>query len=143
MKIRTHNSLTLAVSAILLAGTQAGLVQAADDTYSSQAAPPRHSPGYDSYPPPPPGGWEGVIDSIEKQEKMQQENAARTQPTQSAPSYGSPQSQGMQGYGTQQPQGMQSYGTQGYQQPQGSQGYGTQPPQTTQGYGTQQRPQLP
>jgi len=144
MKIRTRNRLTLAASAILLAGTQAGLVQAADDTYSSQAAPPRHSPGYDSYPPPPPGGWEGVIDSIEKQEKMQQENAARTQQTQSTPSYGSQQSQGMQGYGTQQPQGMQSYGTQGYQQPQGgqqpqtTQGYGTQQPQATQGYGTQQ-----
>jgi len=141
MKIRTRNRLTLAVSAILLAGTQAGLVQAADDTYSSQAAPPRHSPGYDSYPPPPPGGWEGVIDSIEQQEKMQKENAARAQTqTQGSQSYStqqpqSTQSYGSQGSGMQQPQTMQSYGV---QQPQATQGYGMQPPQGAQGYGTQQ-----
>jgi hypothetical protein len=147
MKIRTSNRLTLAASAILLAGTQVGLVQAADDTYSSQAAPPRHTPGYDSYPPPPPGGWDGVIDSIEKQEQMQKESAAQAQQTQPTQSYGTQQSQGAQGYGVQQGGMQQPQGTQGYgmQQPQGSQGYssqqqvyGSQQPQTTQGYSTQQ-----
>ena len=65
MKIRTSNKLTFAVSIFLLAGSQANLVQAADDTYSSQAAPPRYNPSSQNYPPPPPGGWEGVMDSID------------------------------------------------------------------------------
>ena len=66
MKIRTLNRLTLAVSAILLAGSQASMVNAADDDYSGIAAPPKYTPSTESYPAPPPGGWDGVVDSIDK-----------------------------------------------------------------------------
>ena len=67
MKSRTLNKLTLAVSAILLASSQAAMVHAADGDYSGIAAPPKHTPSTGSYPPPPPGGWDGVVDSIDKQ----------------------------------------------------------------------------
>ena len=66
MIIRTLNQLTLAISTILLVGTQATLVHAADSDYSGIAAPPKFTPGTSSYPAPPPGGWEGVVDSIDK-----------------------------------------------------------------------------
>ncbi len=102
MKVRTSNKLTFAVSVFLLAGSQANLVQAADDTYSSQAAPSGHNPSYQNYPPPPPGGWEGVIDSIDEQ--MKKENVALKQ-------QGSTQSYTQQSGATrpQQPQAAQSY----------------------------------
>jgi hypothetical protein len=154
MKIRRNNTLTVAISALLLAGSHASQIQAADDAYSSQAAPPRYIPSSESYPPPPPGGWEGVIDSIDKQSQQGSDTQQQTQTTQgySAPSYGTSQMQqpqAMPGYST------PSYGTQQMQQPQtmpgtGASGYGTQQmqqPQTMPGtgtpaYGTSQMQQL-
>ena len=60
MKNRTNNKLILAVSVFLLAGSQSNLVQAANDPYSSQTAPPTYNPGYQNltpgYTPPPYGG---------------------------------------------------------------------------------------
>ena len=53
MKNRTNNKLTLAASVFLLAGSQANLVQAAENPSLNQAAPPGYSPSYQSYPPPP------------------------------------------------------------------------------------------
>jgi len=67
MKRRTLNKLTLAVSAILLVGSQATMVHAADGDYSGIAAPQKYTPSTGSYPPPPPGGWDGVVNSIDKQ----------------------------------------------------------------------------
>ena len=46
MKNRTNTKLTLAASVFLLAGGQANLVQAAENPYSSQAAPPGYNSGY-------------------------------------------------------------------------------------------------
>ena len=51
MKNRTNNKLMLAASVFLLAGSQANLVQAAENPYSNQAAPPVYNPGYQYYPP--------------------------------------------------------------------------------------------
>ena len=144
MKIRKNNTLTVAISALLLAGGHTSQIQAADDAYSSQAAPPKFTPGYESYPTPPPGGWEGVIDSIDKQSQQASDTQQQTQTTTqgySTPTYGTSQMQ--------QPQTMPgysapTYGTSQMQQPQSMQGYGTpsygttqmQQPQTAPGYGT-------
>ena len=67
MKIPANNKLSLALSTLLLAGSQIYMVHAADSDHSGIAAPPKFQPGASSYPPPPPGGWEGVVDSIDKQ----------------------------------------------------------------------------
>ena len=67
MKFQTLNKLTLAISAILLAGSQASMVHAVDGDHSGIAAPPKFTPSTGSYPLPPPGGWDGVVDSIDKQ----------------------------------------------------------------------------
>ena len=154
MKIRTNNTLTVAISALLLAGGPLSQLQAADDTYSGQAAPPKFTPSYESYPPPPPGGWDGVIDSIDKQ-ALETRTREQSLSSQSATQSGSVQQPpATQGYSTpgsyqmQQPQTTQgysvpSYGTTQMQQPQTTPAYrqpayGTpqsQPTQRTQGYG--------
>jgi hypothetical protein len=61
MKIRASNKLTFAISIFLLAVSQSNMVHAADG----------------DYPPPPPGGWDAVTDSIDKQ--MEKESAAPQQ----------------------------------------------------------------
>jgi hypothetical protein len=125
MKVRTSNKLTFAVSVFLLAGSQVNQVQAADDTYSSQAAPPGYNPSYQNYPPPPPGGWEGVIDSIDGQSErgnaaLEQQGTTQSS-TQRSGATRPQQPRSTQGYGAsrpQQPQGAQSYGAPGYAAPQ-------------------------
>ena len=112
MKLPRKITLKVAVSALLLAGGHATQTQAADDAYSSQAAPPRFTPGVENYPPPPPGGWQGVIDSIDKQESVTREQALTGQVPQPGGSSQLQQSQDMPGYGA------PAYDTTGRQQPQ-------------------------
>lgn len=79
MKIRNFSRLTTAISVILLAGGQVCMVQAADEDHSGIAAPPKFTPSTESYPPPPPGGWDAVVKNIDKQieSDMQQTESGR------------------------------------------------------------------
>ena len=60
MKNRTNNTLSFVASVFFLAASQSNIVQAADDRYSNQPAPPMYTPGYQNltpgYNPPPYGG---------------------------------------------------------------------------------------
>ena len=88
MKVRNVKRLTTAISAILLAGGQVCMVQAADEDYSGIAAPPKFTPSTGSYPPPPPGGWNGVVDSIDAQVESDIKEMESSRPAGTAPMTG-------------------------------------------------------
>ncbi len=89
MKIRNVNRLTTAISVILLAGSQVGMVQAADEDYSGIAAPPKFTPSSGSYPPPPPGGWDSVVENIDKKIESDIQQTQSGRPAGPAPVAGS------------------------------------------------------
>jgi hypothetical protein len=82
MKKQMNSKVALTASLLLIAGSQ---VQAADGTSSEITNPPRYVPHSSSYPTPPPGGWEGMIDAIDKQEEQQKQDDARGYMGQSNP----------------------------------------------------------
>ena len=82
MKKQINNKIALTASLLLIAGSQ---VQAADGTSSNITNPPRYVPHSSSYPTPPPGGWEGMIDAIDKQAEQQKQDEARGYMGQSNP----------------------------------------------------------
>ena len=123
MKKQINNKLALTASLMLLVGNQ---VQAADGTSSNITNPPRYVPHSSTYPTPPPGGWEGMIDAIDKQTEQQKQDEARGYMGQSNPwaaGRGAPEP----GYGQQ-------------QRPRQDSPWQQQAPQQQQ-WGQQQRPQ--
>ena len=130
MKKQITNKIALTASLLLIAGTQ---VQAADGTPSNITNPPRYVPHSSTYPTPPPGGWEGMIDAIDKQAEQQKEDEARGYMGQSNPWTAGRQAP-PRGYGQGQQQAapqQQQWGQQ-RQQPQSSQWGAQQAPQQQQ-----------